>query len=219
ARPPKARATCRKTSPKYRTAQSRPARSPRQYSRRLPNWPINLTCCGARSNATWRNCAWRHRRQLASEIFLRTRRKAAFACAAVLFAQVGKIALAGITGDRAQLVLRGTFRRRGRREEPGILPQRFCHRGLHPPSSVLRFPAMPTGPPWMTRRQEISIPCDHATGFAAARPFQCVHEMGKRCLLRLPAEPDENGGGSTNTHCDIHESLLFGLRVCRLTAS
>jgi hypothetical protein len=65
----------------------------------------------------------------------------------------------------------------------------------------------------------MSVPGDHATGFAAARPFQRVHEMGERWLLRLPTQPDENGGGGMNTHCDIHEILLFGFRVCRLTAS
>src|SRR6185295_19254309 len=136
ARPPKARAMLPKTFLKCRTARSRRARSPRRFSRRPPNWAINLTCCGAKSSATWRSCAWRRSRRFASEIFLGTRRQAALARASVFFAQVGKVALAGIAGDRAQLALLLAVIRRNRRKEPGIIPQTLSHHGLHPPLSI-----------------------------------------------------------------------------------
>ena len=56
------------------------------------------------------------------------------------------------------------------------------------------------------------MPYDHKTGFAAARSLQRVQETRQQSLA--PPDPPnfgEGSCGSTNTHCDIHEILLFRL--------
>src|SRR4029079_10869747 len=125
-----------RTSLKFQLEQAKPARPPRRFYRLPPNWPINLTCCGARSNATWRSCAWHRSRRFASEIFFGTWRQAALARASILFTQVGKVALASVGRERARFALLLAAVRRNRRKEPGILPQRLSHHGLHPPPSI-----------------------------------------------------------------------------------
>ena len=54
------------------------------------------------------------------------------------------------------------------------------------------------------------MPCDHKTGFAAAGFLQRVQEARQQSSAS-PGPPnfEEGGGGGTDTHCDIHEILLF----------
>ena len=56
----KARVTSPKISPMSRTALSKPARLPRPFSLRRPNWRTNPTCCGRKSSAIWRSFVWLH---------------------------------------------------------------------------------------------------------------------------------------------------------------
>jgi hypothetical protein len=74
----------------------------------------------------------------------------------------------------------------------------------------------------MIRWQEMRISCNDETGFAAARFLQRIHEAGERRPLRLPSpDPGENGGGSVDAYCGIHEILLFrnSFWLARFTAS
>jgi len=56
------------------------------------------------------------------------------------------------------------------------------------------------------------MPYDHETGFAAP----CFLQRGQEARQQSSTSPgppnfEEGSGGGTDTHCDIHEILLFRL--------
>jgi hypothetical protein len=62
----------------------------------------------------------------------------------------------------------------------------------------------------MIQWQEVRVSRDHAVSFAKARLSQPIQETGEQGLLRhRPAGFSKDGHGSANTHCGIHEILLF----------
>jgi len=62
----------------------------------------------------------------------------------------------------------------------------------------------------MIQWQEVCMPYDHKTGFAAARFLQRVQEARQQSSTSPgPSNFEEGSAGGTDTHCNIHEILLF----------